>query len=124
MKKRVLLFLFSIVLMLTGCSASVKEMYGTWYVDTGNVRNIIQFYENDTAKNTFIWVVYDIAADERTSVETGTYAVGDRTITFTYTTGVVVTLEYTKSGDTLTLVLDGAAMEFQLYALADTAAEK
>ena len=124
MKKRGLLILFSIVVMLTSCSVSVKELYGTWYVDTGDVRNIIQFYENDAAKNAFIWAVYDIAADERTSVETGTYALKEGTITFTYSSGVSVTLEYTKSGDMLTLVMDGAAVEFQLFALADTTAQE
>ncbi len=124
MKKRGLLFLFSIILVLAGCSASVKKLYGTWYVDTGDVRNIIQFYENDTAKNAFIWAVYDIAADERSSVETGTYTIEDGTITFSYASGVVVTLEYTKSGDTLTLVMDGAAVEFQLFALADTTVQQ
>lgn len=128
MKKRGRLFLisFSIVLMLTGCSSSEKEVHGTWYVDSGDVRNIIQFYENDNTDtdNAFIWAVYDIAADERSSVETGTYAIGDGTITFSYASGIVVTLEYTKNGDRLTLVMDGAAVEFQLFELADTTAEK
>ncbi len=122
MKKCGLLFLLYILLALTACSSSVKDLYGTWYVDADNVRNIIQFYETDNAKNAFIWAVYDIAADERTSVDTGTYELRNKTITFTYTSGIVVTLDYTKNDDMLTFVMDGAAVEFQLFELPDTTA--
>ncbi|MCI8611468.1 MAG: hypothetical protein HFE66_06075 [Clostridiales bacterium] len=122
MKKCGFLFFLCVWLALTACSASVKDLYGTWYVDTDNVRNIIQFYETDTAKNAFIWAVYDIAADERTSVDTGTYELKNKTITFTYSSGVVVTLDYTQSDDTLTFVMDGAVVEFQLFELGDTTA--
>ncbi len=122
MKKCGLLFLLYILLALISCSSSVKDLYGTWYVDADNVRNIIQFYETDNAKNAFIWAVYDIAADERTSVDTGTYELRNKTITFTYTSGIVVTLDYTKNDDMLTFVMDGAAVEFQLFELPDTTA--
>ncbi len=122
MKKCGLLFLLCVLLALTACSASVKDLYGTWYVDTDKVRNIIQFYETDNVKNAFIWAVYDIAADERTSVDTGTYELRNKTITFTYTNGVIVTLDYTQSDNMLTFVMDGAAVEFQLFELPDTTA--
>ena len=119
--KKYTLFFLCILLVFAGCSSTnVEELYGTWYKDTGDIRNIIQFYAYDTTENAFIWAVYDIAADERTSIETGTYELGEGTVTLTYASGTTVTLEYTKEGDTITLVMDGAAVEFQLYELEDT----
>ncbi|GFI56429.1 hypothetical protein IMSAG013_01490 [Clostridiales bacterium] len=109
------------ILIFMGCaSSSVKEVYGTWYNDTDGIRNIIQLYEYDSStKNAFIWAIYDIKADKRTSVDSGTYTLGDGTITLTYSSGASVTLEYTKNEDTLTLIMDGAMVEFRLYVLAD-----
>lgn len=122
--KRVITLLLCLILVCTGCaSSSVKEVYGTWYNDTDGIRNIIQLYEYDSnTKNAFIWVVYDIKEDKRNSVDSGTYTLGDGTITFTYTSGVDVTLEYTKTNDTLTLIMDGTVVEFQLYTLPETTA--
>ena len=104
-----------------GCaSSSVKEVYGTWYNDREGILNIIQLYEYDSStKNAFIWAIYDIKADKRTSVDSGTYTLGDGTITLTYSSGASVTLEYTKNEDTLTLIMDGAMVEFRLYVLAN-----
>lgn len=109
------------ILIFTGCTSfSVKEVYGTWYNDTDGIRNIIQLYEYDSStKNAFIWAVYDIKADERTSVNSGTYTLGDGTITLTYSSGASVSLEYMKTDDTLTLIMDGAMVEFRLYVLAN-----
>lgn len=122
MKKHAL-FLLCILFLLAGCStANVEELYGTWYNDTGDIRNAIQFYAYDTTENAFIWAVYDIAADERTSIDTGTYELSDGTITFTYASGTAVTLDYIRDGDSLTLTMDGAAVEFRLYELEDTTA--
>lgn len=122
--KRVITLLLCLILVCTGCAtSSVKEVYGTWYNDTDGIRNIIQLYEYDSnTKNAFIWVVYDIKEDKRNSVDSGTYTLGDGTITFTYTSGVDVTLEYTKTNDTLTLIMDGTVVEFQLYTLPETTA--
>ncbi|GEM_PF-3130908 len=121
--KKCVFFLLSILLVFTGCStAGVEELYGTWYNDTGDIRNAIQFYAYDTTENAFIWAVYDIAADERTSIDTGTYELSDGTITFTYASGTAVTLDYIRDGDSLTLTMDGAAVEFRLYELEDTTA--
>lgn len=122
--KHVIALLLCMVLVFTGCaSSSIKEVYGTWYNDTDGIRNIIQLYEYDSStKNAFIWAVYDIKADKRTSVDSGTYTLGDGTITLTYSSGVSVTLEYTKTDDTLTLIMDGAVVEFRLYTLTDTTA--
>ena len=110
------------ILVFTGCaSASVKEVYGTWYNDTNGIRNIIQLYEYDSnTKNAFVWVVYDIKADKRNSVDSGTYTLKNGTITLTYTSGATVALEYTKTDDTLTLIMDGTVVEFHLYTLTDT----
>ncbi len=109
------------ILIFIGCASSPdKEVYGTWYNDTDGIRNIIQLYEYDSStKNAFIWAIYDIKADKRTSVDSGTYTLGDGTITLTYSSGAIVTLEYTKNEDTLTLIMDGAMVEFRLYVLAD-----
>ena len=118
--KRVIALLLCMILVFTGCASSVKEVYGTWYNDTDGIRNIIQLYEYDSStKNAFIWAVYDIKADKRTSVDSGTYTLGDGTITLTYSSGASVSLEYTKTDDTLTLIMDGAMVEFRLYVLAD-----
>lgn len=118
--KHVISFLLCVILILTGCASSVKEVYGTWYNDTDGIRNIIQLYEYDSStKNAFIWAVYDIKADKRTSVDSGTYTLEDGTITLTYSSGANVTLEYTKTDDTLTLVMNGTVVEFRLYVLAD-----
>lgn len=119
-KYSLFLFFLCILWVFSGCSSvSVKEVYGTWYVDADDVRNIIQLYKNDTTENAFIWAVYDIAADERTSVETGTYELNDGTITFAYMSGIKVTFDYERKADKLTLVMDGAAIEFQLYEISD-----
>ena len=121
--KRVIALLLCMILVFTGCASSVKEVYGTWYNDTDGIRNIIQLYEYDSStKNAFIWAVYDIKADKRTFVDSGTYTLGDGTITLTYSSGASVTLEYTKTDDTLTLIMDGAVVEFRLYTLTDTTA--
>lgn len=119
--KRVIVFLLCMILIFTGCTSfSVKEVYGTWYNDTDGIRNIIQLYEYDSStKNAFIWAVYDIKADKRTSVNSGTYTLGDGTITLTYSSGASVSLEYMKTDDTLTLIMDGAMVEFRLYVLAN-----
>lgn len=120
--KRYTAFLLCIfIILLTGCSpASVEKLYGTWYNDTGNIRNIIQLYEYDkSTKNAFLWVVYDIKEDKRTSVDSGTYTLSDGTITFKYAGGAHVTLEYTQNDDILTLIMDGTVVEFHLYVLAD-----
>ena len=115
-QRRIVLVAFLMCLLLSSC-ARLPDLSGTWYVDSGDVRNVIQLYENDVSKTAFVWAVYDIAADQTTTIDTGTYELSEKTITFNYDGGVAVTLEYTLSGDSLILVMDGTAVEFQKYTL-------
>lgn len=118
MKRSVLVFLtLAVTFLLLSCTTA-NDFYGTWYVDEGNTRNVIQFSENAAGKDVFVWIVYDIKNDSIKSNNTGYYKVsGDVLIFEGDGENNKFELAFQVEGDTLILSSESASLTLEKYTL-------
>ena len=122
--KRIFAFVFALIMLsLSFVSCGESELYGVWYRDDGNVRNLIQFAENSKGEDTFIWKILDTdnvsrltGYYEETSSATGYYSVSGSTITLKYTSADTdVDMTYSINDDELSLMYQGTVLILNKY---------
>ncbi len=112
-----LLLSFIFVFSLVSCTTE-SDLYGAWYVDSGDTRNAIQFSENDNGDNVFIWVVYNIEKDTIETNDAGKYHIYGNTITLEYNSDIdPVTLDFDLSDNKLTLSSETARLVLEKYVI-------
>lgn len=102
---------------LVSCTTE-SDLYGAWFVDSGDTRNAIQFSENDNGDDIFIWVVYNLENDSIESNDAGKYHIYGNTITLEYNGDIdPVTLEFELSDNKLTLSSETASLVLEKYVI-------
>ena len=108
---------FVLIFVLSSCTKE-SDLYGAWYVDSGDIRNAIQFSENDNGDNIFIWVVYNLEKDSIESNDSGKYHIYGNSITLEYNGDIdPITLDFELVDNKLTLSSETARLILEKYEL-------